>query len=399
MSGDRVDGRADLASYVIPGAVFLTYMTIGTGLPVIPLYVHQTLGYDNVLVGVVIGIQFLATVLTRGFAGRVADQKGASRSMRSGILFCGVAGAAYIVAARAPLPVEGRLALLIAARLVLGFGESQLVMGALAWGIGIAGQPRAGQVLARTGMAMYGSLAVGAPVGLWLNRLGGLSAIGAANVVLPLAGFALVAGVRGVTPSGGRRQSLWSVLGLIWRPGTAVALQGVGFAAIGSFVSLDFVMHGWAGTGFALTCFGGAFVAVRVLFGRLPDRVGGTRVAAVSLAVEAVGQILLWLAPSAGVALLGAAITGLGCSMVFPSFGVEVVKRVPPQSRGVALGGFAAFQDVAYGATGPLSGVIAREFGYASVFALGAVSALSGLLIAVLAYRGAQSTPIESHAP
>jgi MFS family permease len=230
---------------------------------------------------------------------------------------------------------------------------------------------------------MYGSLAVGAPVGLWLNHLGGLPAVGAAVVALPLAGLLLSAGVRRVAPPGGRRQSLSSILGVIWQPGLGVALQGVGFAAISAFISLDFVTHQWGGAGFALSCFGVAFVAIRALFGHLPDRIGGAKVAAVSLAVETIGQILLWFAPGPTIALLGAALSGCGCSMVFPAFGVEVVKRVPPQSRGTALGGFAAFQDVAYGVTGPLAGMIASSFGYASVFALGALAAAIGLLIAV----------------
>jgi MFS family permease len=368
-------------------AVFLTYMTVGIALPVIPLYVHQTLGFGNVLVGVAVGIQFLATVLTRGHAGRIADHQGGSRSMRSGIAFCAVAGAAYVLVPSVPISAGGKLMMLIAGRLILGFGESQLVVGMLAWGIGIVGQPRTGQVLAWTGMAMYGSLAVGAPVGLWLNGLDGFAAIGLASILLPVAAFLLVACVVGVPPHGGRRQSFWAIIGLIWRPGLGVALQGVGFAAIGAFVSLDFLGNGWPHAGLALTCFGAAFVAIRLLFGRLPDRIGGIKVAMISLTVEAVGQTLLWVAPDPVTALLGATVTGCGCSMVFPSFGVEVIKRVAPQSRGTALGGFAAFQDIAYGGTGPLAGVVANSFGYASVFAVGAIAAVCAVLMTLLTWR------------
>jgi MFS family permease len=367
-------------------------MTIGTALPVIPLYVHETLGFNNVVVGVSVGIQFLATILTRGYAGRTADRRGPSRSMRMGVTFCGIAGAAYILVAWAPVGPLGKLLGLMAARLVLGFGESQVIVGALAWGIRIVGQAQSGKVLTWVGMAMFGSLAVGAPVGAWLNQQAGFSAIGLANMLLPAAGLATIAWVAGVAPQPGAQQSLASILGLIWRAGLGITLQGVGFAVIGSFVALDFLSKGWSGAGLTLSCFGGGFVVVRILFGRLPDRIGGIGVAMVSLAVEAVGQSVLWLAPSAMLALVGAALTGCGCSMVFPSFGVEIVKRVPPQSRGTALGGFAAFQDLAYGASGPLAGLVASSFGYASVFALGALAALGGILMTFLFWRETRRT-------
>jgi MFS family permease len=364
-------------------AIFCAFLTIGIPLPVIPLYVHQQLGFSNVVVGFAVGIQFLATVLTRRYAGASADVKGPKVTVLKGFSMCVVAGITYLTGALLPFPPIGKLIALFAGRLLLGVGESLLVTGGLAWGIGLAGQARAGQVMAWTGMAIYGALAIGSPCGLALQQYGGFLAVSVAATLLPGLAIVIVLSVPPTQQRAALRTPFRHVVQRILRPGVALALQGVGFGAIGAFVSLYFAFRHWGHAGLALSTFGGCFVLVRATCGKLPDRLGGFRVAWLSLAVEVCGQLLLWKAQSAAMALGGAAVTGLGCSLVFPALGVEAVKRVPVEARGTALGAFAAFQDISYGVTGPIAGLIATSFGYSDIFLFGAGMAFLGMIISV----------------
>lgn len=315
--------------------------------------------------------------------------------MQRGLILYALAGLVCAAASLGGLPAGVAYAVLISGRLLLGLGESVAMVGMISWAIGLMGHARAGAVIALVGIGMYGAFAAGGPLGLALLDRVGFAGLMAVCTMLPLVGLAAIHWLPAVAPHAGQRESFWRLIGRIWRPGAVVGLQGVGFAALGAFLSLYFLSRGWPHAGLGLTFFGVGFVAMRLVCGNLPDRIGGTPVAIASLLVEAGGQYLIWLAPGPYSALAGALLTGLGCSMVFPAMGAEIVKQVPPNLRGTALGGFAAFQDLAYGATGPLVGILADRMGYPPVFLIGGLAATLGLSMAISVPR-AQARALET---
>src|ERR1700723_3861052 len=216
----------------IIAALFCGYLAVGLPLPVIPLFVHDKLGFSNLIVGLAIGIQFLATVLTRGYAGRITDQHGGKRSMLQGAAVCALGGLLYLVAAMPGFSTAISLVIIVVGRLVAGFGESQFVTGGVSWSIASVGPPRAGMSMSWTGIAMFAALAIGAPIGMALYQTYGLEAAMVACGVAPLIAAVVAFRERSYTSPAGQRLPFYSVIGQIWREGLGLMLQGVGLSGL-----------------------------------------------------------------------------------------------------------------------------------------------------------------------
>jgi len=379
--------RSGAALLPIMAAVFAAFIVIGLAIPVLPLHVHQRLGLGSFLVGLVAGSQFAAAIASRVWAGRDVDARGAKHAVIAGLLIAAVAGLLYFLSLSFLARPVMSVLVLLAGRALLGVGESFIITGAQTWGLAILGVGNTSKVLAWIGSAMFAAFALGAPVGTALYGKYGFVAIALATTLLPLATLVLVAPLRRVASAARVQAGVMKVMAAVWVPGVASALSSIGFGAITAFSALLFVARGWAPWP-AFTAFASAFILTRFLLGHVADRFGGARVALACALIEAAGLALISLAPWSALALTGAALTGIGYSLVYPGLGIEAVRTAPAQSRGLAMGAYTAFLDVALGFGTPALGLLANFAGLGAAFigsmlaALGAAAIAAALLYA-----------------
>lgn len=376
-------GSSVAALTPIMAVVLIAFLIIGLALPVLPLHVHRGLGFGAFVVGLVTGSQFGASLLSRVWTGRYADRRGPKQAVVLGLLTAIAAGLLYILSLRFTGAPAVSATILLLGRGLLGSAESFIITGAVSWGLALVGAGNAGRVIAWVGMAMFAALALGAPLGTTLYSAGGFGAIAIATTLMPLVTMPLVALLPSVRPQREARPPLKTVAAAVWLPGFGSALSSIGFGAIIAFGSLLAAQRGWSPVWLVFTAFAASLIAARLLFGQVPDQLGGAKVALACVVIEAAGLALIGLAPDRAWAAAGAVLAGFGYSLVYPGLGAEAVRRVPPGSHGLAMGAYTVFLDVALGFGSPALGLIAGRFGFDTAFLISALIALGTAAIAL----------------
>jgi MFS family permease len=382
--GRRFAVTARILSAVV--FTFLCYLSIGIPLAVLPGYVHNDLGYSTVIAGLAVSTQYIATLLSRPYAGRMADAMGPKRAVTAGLIVLALAGLFLALGGLAPgMPVLS-LALILMSRLGLGFAESWIGTGAITWGIAGIGGEHTARVISWNGIATYGGIALGAPLGVALSQKFGLISLGVVGFALGAMALPLALLKAHVPPTHGERLPFKSVLSRVYAYGAGLALGSIGFGALSTFVALYYASRGWQDAALSLSVFGGCFIGIRLVFANAINTFGGYRVAIISLVVECLGLLLMWYGTTPHAALAGAALTGSGFALVFPALGVEAVSRVSNHNRGAALGAYSVFLDVALGLTGPVGGWVAGLYDYPAIFLVASATTLAAAALSFVLY-------------
>jgi MFS family permease len=356
--------RPGVAFAGIFAVTFCGLIAVGAVLPVLPRFVRGPLDSGNVAVGVVIGSYAVTGLLLRPLAGRLADRRGRKYTVLLGSLVVAIGGFMYLL----PLGVPG----LIAARLVLGAGEGAVFTAGSAWIVDLAPPGRRGRVIGLYGLSVWAGLSIGLLLGELILNLSGYTAVwlfaGLAPLVGALLAFRLPDPFRPAQIARHEHHPLIAREAV--RPGAALALASVGYATVAAFVVLHLDARDIGHGATVFGAFATMVVLTRLVGGDLPDRIGPARVAIAAAVVEAVGLATIALA------IAGALAMGAAFSLLYPSLSLIVVRHVPDNRRGAALGTFTAFFDAGVGFGAPLAGAAAALAGYEGAFLLAAAFGL-----------------------
>ena len=259
-----LQGLSVTALLPIMGVVFVAFFVIGMALPVLPLHVHQGLGLSTFVVGLVTGSQFAASLVSRVWAGRYADARGAKRAVIVGLLTAVLSGLLYLLSLAFAATPEISVGILLVRPRAARRGRELHHYRRGQLGLALAGPANAGRVIAWIGMAMFAALAPGAPVGARLHAQAALSRLRPQRRLCRSLRCCSSRRFAPVPLQRGARAGLAKVLGAVWMPGLGSAFSSIGFGAMIAFSSLLSVERGWSPVWLTFSAFAVALVVARL---------------------------------------------------------------------------------------------------------------------------------------
>jgi MFS family permease len=286
-------GTRGLAFWALVLASTAGHIVNGATTPVIPRLAQEQLGADAAVGGLLVSLAAFASIIAMPIAGALTDRCGPRRV---------IAGAAILSAAGLILVlVMLTVPSMAASRIVFGAGNAAVATALTAWVVAETPARERGRALGFFGLSVWAGLALGPVIGENLLQLFGYRAVWATAVVVQLAGLFLAmlardgsAPPRAVVDRAEPAPAGRPLIATLLRPGSAGFLAWAAEGFLIAFLIAHLIGHGVEAQGLfgaanVFTVFALSVVASRLLLGGLPDRIGATVTARISLAVLAAG--------------------------------------------------------------------------------------------------------------
>ncbi|MEM9563621.1 MAG: MFS transporter [Actinomycetota bacterium] len=362
----------------------------GTGVlnALMPIFVVDDIGGTEATAGFVMGVLALSALVSRPFFGRLADRHGARRILIIGAL---ISASSMVLLLVLPPSVPAA----VASRLLLGTGGAAVFTGSAVRSLELAPVGRQSQATSLILVSIHVGLGLGPVAGLRILDGYGFPQVWATVGILSLVSSG-VALLLTATPQTVDRAPAALISRGALLPGVVTLFGVFAFNGFMTFASLYGREVGVTDIGFIFLVLSGTIVAVRLVAGGAPDRVGPIVAGSGALVVTIVAALVVafWATPTG--LFVGAILLALGLSLQSPSFIPLAVAGVADHERGAAMATFTGFYDIANALVGPLLGLIVAGAGYRAAFSFSAAMALTALVLltTVLAPRWRETAMI-----
>jgi MFS family permease len=359
--------------FTMCGFTFTVFLSAFQLLPTAPLRILE-LGGTTFAAGLFLGFLTYASALSAPVTGALADRVGKRRMLIVTSLVIAVFFVAYAMSRSYVVPLV----------LVFfhGLAWSGLLSASSAYMTDSIPEGRRAEGIGYWGMSTMLAVAVAPNLGFWILQHHGWAWLCAEGTLLNL----LMAGIAFTLPETdvaarlsrerffGRHLVEWRVVAVA----ISLFVVSFGYGGVTSFVAVYAERNGIVPKGIFFTVFSVVVLLLRIVSGRLADRVGHRRVLIPCLALASAGLLLLSFAHTRTLMVLSAVVFGAGFGNMYPAFAAHVVKHVDQNRRGAAFGGILAAFDTGIGTGSIAIGALAQHFGFAPAFlAGGLVSCLS----------------------
>jgi MFS family permease len=336
----------------------------------LPGFLHQ-LGAGEVLIGVLSGTTAAAAIAVRPPLGRAIDRGGRRRLVLA-------AEALNVVVCLLYLSVSSLGPWVFVVRVVHGFAEATLFTVLFVMAADLVPASRRTEGLALYSASGMLPISLGGLLGDAILAHGPYAALFVASALAAAASLLLSLPLRdaprppasATAPRRGFASALaQGDLAPLWFLGIVF---GVVLAGVFTFVK-RFVMEAQvASVGTFFTAYTGAAIAVRLVGGSLPDRIGARRVLLPALATLVAGLACLAAAEGAVEVLAAGVLCGAGHGFTFPILSSLAVTRARESERGAAIAILTALPDVGALVGAPGLGWIIEAAGFGAMFATAA---------------------------
>jgi len=363
-------------------------------IPEMPAYLTSLGGAEYK--GYIIALFTLSAGLSRPFSGKLTDKIGRVPVMAVGSLVCVVCGLLY--------PILTSVAGFLWLRLFHGFSTGFKPTATAAYVADIVPANRWGEAMGIHGVFFSTGLAIGPAIGSALTELFSIHAMFYCSSVFALLSIVILMNMKETLQN--KESFRFSMMHIKRAEVIELRVLVAAFITFLSYLSYGIVLTvtsdwgehlGVPNKGLFFMVFTVSSLLIRFLSGKMSDKIGRVRIIEASLLILAISQVLIGIAHTPLVLMLGSAVYGFATGMLSPALSAWIIDLSHPKHRGKAVATMYIALEAGIGLGAFFAGslYVTDVSRIPLIFYTAAITAFIGFIYLLLFYKRKTSTKMQ----